>query len=208
MNSPKSLRQIAGLTPVTMIDPASTALILIDIQNDYFDPHALPIPDGTRVVAKAASLLDRADALGLCVIHIQQVSPNPRSPIFALASNGVQIHPGVSPRPGHLLIQKHLPSSFTDTNLAATLAQRGIETLILCGLMTHMCVDSTARDALHRGYKLIIAADACASRDLPTTDGTVIDAATVHRASLAALADRFADVMSTDAVCALPAAPC
>jgi nicotinamidase-related amidase len=67
-------------------------------------------------------------------------------------------------------------------------------------LMTHMCVDSTARDAVHRGYLVVVACDACATRDLPGTGGAVIPARVVHEATLAALADRFADVVETQVV--------
>lgn len=203
MTTPLTLRQIAGLCPPESIEPGHTALILIDIQNDYFNPQGLLIPEGARVLANAARLMDAADASGMVVIHIQQVSPNPISPIFAEGSEGVAIHASLAPRPAHQRIQKQLPSSFAGTTLEACLRAQGIETLILAGMMTHMCVDSTARDALHRGYRVLIASDACASRDLPDDRGGVVDAETVHRATLAALADRFADVMTTEALCGL-----
>lgn len=194
----KTLRQVAGLGRPTGIDPAKAALVLIDIQMDYFTPAKLPIPAGERVVAQAAQLREWAAKSGLAVVHIQQVSPNPASPVFATGTPGIEIHPRLAPRATEQVIQKKLPSSFDGTELHATLQSRGVGTLILAGLMTHMCVEATARGALPLGYKVIVAGDACASRDLPTWDGQgTIGHEEVHRNALAAMADRFADVMTT-----------
>ena len=204
MTAPKTLRQSAGLLQPEQISSAKTALILIDIQNDYFNPAALPIPQGPRVVQQSTALLDWADENSVLVIHVQHVSPNPKSPLFAIGSHGAEIHPGVSPRPEHRLVSKTMPSSFTGTGLNEILRKQNIETLILGGMMTHMCVDSTARHALHLGYKVIIAADACATRDWRSPTGDIMPADTIHAVSLAALADRFADVITTKEICSLP----
>ncbi|HEX2986988.1 MAG TPA: isochorismatase family protein, partial [Chloroflexota bacterium] len=104
------------------------------------------------------------------------------------------------PQDGETVIEKTLPCSFDRTTLHDFLQLRGISVLILAGLMTHMCVETTARGALPLGYAVIVAADACASRDLPSFDGQVIPHQEVHRNALAAMADRFADVLLTDDV--------
>jgi nicotinamidase-related amidase len=96
-----------------------------------------------------------------------------------------------------------MPSSFVKTNLDATLQDAGIETLVVTGLATHMCIDNTTRDAVSYGYKVIVVDDACASRDLPGPGGSIIPADVVHRSTLAALGDRFADIMRTREVVAL-----
>lgn len=200
----KTLRQWANLRPPTSVDPARTALVLIDIQMDYFTPDKLPIPDGQRVVARAAQLRDWAGSAGIAVVHVQQISPNPASPIFAAGTRGIDIHPRLTPREGEQVIAKKLPSSFDGTELHALLKARGIKTLILAGLMTHMCVETTARGALPLGYGVIIASDACASRDLPSPDRQVtIGHQEVHRNALAAMADRFADVMTAETIARL-----
>jgi len=204
MSAPLTLRQIAGLAPIGSVTPSKTALILIDIQVDYFTEGKLPIPDGQRVLQNASKLLDWADKNHIAVVHIQQLSKNPAAPIFAINSPGAEIHPSVAPRAGHTVITKGLPSSFCGTELGAWLKERGIDTLVIAGLMTHMCVDSTTREALHLGYRVVLASDACASRDLPAHDGDgVISHEVVHLVALSALADRFADVMTSDEVISL-----
>jgi nicotinamidase-related amidase len=195
----RTLRQLAGLQVLESIDKSKTALILIDIQNDYFTPDKLFIPDGARMLDCAVRLRDWARKKGIAIVHIQQISPA-SAPIFAKGSNGGNIHPALEPRQGETVIEKTLPSSFDRTNLHDFLQARGISTLILAGLMTHMCLETTARGALPLGYAVIVAADACASRDLPSYDGRVIPHQEVHRNALAAIGDRFADVLMTEDV--------
>lgn len=84
---------------------------------------------------------------------------------------------GLAPGEGEAVIHKHLPSAFTGTGLLGELQTRGVETLIIAGYMTHNCVDSTAREAFHRGYRVGVVADACATRDLPGPDGQTVPAA-------------------------------
>jgi nicotinamidase-related amidase len=201
--STQTLRQMAGLKAPESLDPGKTALVLIDFQGDYFDPAKLPLPDGRQAAVKAAQLIDAADAAGVRVFHVQHVAPSPASPLFAPGSSGWAFVDPVTPRPGHETIAKTLPSSFVRTELDAKLRAAGVETLVIAGLMTHMCVDATTRDAVSNGYKAIVAGDACATRDLPAGDGGTITARDVHRATLAALGDRFADVMNTDALVTL-----
>lgn len=199
----QTLRRRAGLQPPASIDPATTAVVFIDIQMDYYTPEKLLIPDGARVVAQAARLREWAAARGMTVVHIQQVSA-PTSAIFACGSDGAAIYPALAPRAGETVIEKTLPGSFDRTELHTFLQEREITTLVLAGMMTHMCVETTARTALPLGYAVIVAADACASRDLPTFDGHgIIGHVEVHRNALAAMADRFAEVMTTEAIVGL-----
>ena len=196
----KTLRQWAGLVRPTALAQARTALVIIDIQQDYFRDK-LVIPDGKIAVENAARLLAWARRGGLAVVHIQQQAMKPGGPLFAPDSSGIEFLPAVTPAAGELIVVKHFPSSFTQTDLQNKLRERNIDTLILCGLMTHMCVDTTARGALEYGYRVIIAHDACATRDLPGLDGnTVIPHSTIHTATLAALADRFADLMAVNEI--------
>ena len=109
------------------------------------------------------------------------------------------IHASVAPRTSETVIEKGLPNSFADTGLAEALEAIGPRPLVVAGFMTHMCVSATVRAALDRGLSSTVAMDATATRDLPDpTDGTgggVLPADTVHRAALAAIADRFATVV-------------
>lgn len=197
---PFTLRQRAGLAPLTSIVPEKTALVLIDLQMDYFTPGRVLIPEGEAAVTKAGALRAWARDTCLTVIHIQHLSPT-TSPIFASGTSGVDFHPAVAPADGEIVITKAFPSSFHQTELQATLQARGIDTLIIAGMMTHMCVDTTTRGAAHLGYRAIVAADACATRDLPAFDGQgVIAHQDLHRTVLTALSDRFADVMTLEQV--------
>lgn len=201
--NPTTLRQFAGLTPVQRLSPDSTALLLIDFQREYFDGK-LPLPDGAKAARNAAALAAMADACAMPVIHVHHVAASPAAAIFAPGSAGAEAIPTLVPAAHHLRVEKRLPSSFHGTDLAQRLDESGIKTLIVAGLMTHACIDATTRDALHRGYGLVVAADACASRDLPGHGSNgVIHHAAVHAATLAALADRYADVLATGAIAAL-----
>jgi nicotinamidase-related amidase len=197
--SPRTLRQMAGLKAPPSLAADRTALVLVDFQSDYFDPAKLPIAGGPAAAGQAARLMAAFDAAGAKVVHVQHLAGSPAAPLFAPGSAGAEIVAAVRPKAGHEVVSKGLPSSFVNTELDAKLRAAGIDTVVVAGLMTHMCVDATARDAMSRGYKVIVAADACATRDLPATDGgEAIAADMIHRSTLAALADRFADVMRAD----------
>ena len=181
---PKTLRQWAGLVPISSIEPAKTAMLLIDFQMDYFTPGKLEIPDGDRAVRRADALRKWAREKGIKVVHIRQLS-KPASPIFAQGSRGVEFNTTVAPEDGETIIAKTLPSSFQGTELREWLDSHKIDTLIVTGLMTHMCVETTARDAAQMGYRVIVVSDATASRDLPTLDGrSVMTHGEVHAAAL------------------------
>ncbi len=199
----KTLRQIAGLLPATNLQASQAALVLIDLQMDYFKGDRLYIPGGAAVVDTALKLRAWAHQHGITVIHVQQLSSS-RAPIFAEGSSGSAIHPSLTPQSNEVLVTKRLPCSFKDTILQHELDERGINTLVIAGLMTHMCVDSTTREAVHLGYRCIVVSDGCASRDLPSAvDHSVISHIDIHRATLAALADRFADIMTASEVTSL-----
>jgi nicotinamidase-related amidase len=101
---------------------------------------------------------------------------------------------------GEAVLHKPLPNAFAQTDLDAALKKLGRPQLVFAGFMTHMCVSSTARAALDLGYKASVAADAAATRDLPDPMGGTIAADALHRAALAALADRFAIVAKVDEI--------
>lgn len=203
MDTDSTMRQWAGCTPPTAIDPARTALLCIDYELEFFAGH-LHVPHGPQAAMQGARLVEWADALGMTVVHVRHVASDPASPLFGAQGGMIEFHPDVEPKPHHLVVSKHLPSAFADTGLEETLRTRGVDTLVVAGLMTHMCVTSAVADASYRGFSVIVAADACADRNLPAHDGHgIIPHLAIHRNALAALADRFADVMDTDAIIAL-----
>jgi nicotinamidase-related amidase len=192
----KTLLQLAGATPAPSRLGAST-LVLIDIQNEYFDgPVRLTGVEAATEVA--AGLLTRARALGTPVVHVRHRG-KPGGAFDPEAPRG-QIHASVAPLAGEAVIDKGLPNAFANTTLAEALEAIGPRPLIVAGFMTHMCVSATVRSALDRGLSSTVAMDATATRDLPDPTGGDLPADTVQRAALAAIADRFAVVCRADAI--------
>ncbi|MGN6584711.1 MAG: cysteine hydrolase family protein [Rhizobiaceae bacterium] len=189
----KTLLEMAGadLTPPKLAD---VVLIIIDAQNEYVNGK-LPLPGVKPALANIARLLVRARADGGRIIHVQHRGR--AGGAFDPAARGFAIADEASPRAGETVIEKPLPNAFANTTLNDSLTSMGAKRLVLAGFMTHMCVSSTARAALDVGYQTTIVADACATRDLPAAGGD-ISAADLHRAELAALADRFSIVCDTE----------
>ena len=196
--SARTLRQIvgvpAGLHASATLDAAKTAVVLIDYQNEYRSG-PLALPDEASASSAARQLRAWADQAGIAVIHVVHCAPA-KAPIFAPDTSAAAPIAGLEPTAGETIIHKQQPSAFSGTGLGDALQARGIETLLIAGYMTHNCVDSTARAAFHRGYRVGIVADASATRDLPGLDGKTIPAAMVHAAVLAGLGDRIAEVIN------------
>jgi nicotinamidase-related amidase len=194
MTTPKTLLEMSGadLKPPPL---SASALVIIDAQNEYLDGK-LALPDVRPAVDALARLLAKARAAGAPVVHIQHKGR--AGGLFDLDARGGAIIDAAMPASGEHLVQKPLPNAFAQTGLDATLKKLGRTQLVIAGFMTHMCVSSTARAALDLGYKATVAADAAATRDLPDPMGGVISAAALHRAALAALADRFAIVAKVE----------
>lgn len=169
------------------------ALILIDIQNDYFPKGLWPVPDMPNAGANAAKLLAHAREQAQPVIHIRHEFPTKDAPFFRPASEGAKIHASVAPREGEFIFTKGRPNSFLGTGLQAHLEGLGIKSVTLCGAMSQMCVDSTARAAADLGYTVTVVADACAARPM-NFNGLDVPAEMVHAAFMAPLARSFATV--------------
>jgi len=190
----QTLLQLAGADPKP-ISLGAGVLVLIDIQNEYFKgPLRL---EGVETAAdRAAGLLARARGCDTPVIHVRHLG-RPGGAFDPETARG-QIHASVEPLPGEAIIDKGLPNAFAGTSLAEELERNSGKPLIICGFMTHMCVSATARAAVDHGRFSTVAMDATATRALPDpTDGMgdgELSADHVHRAALAALADRFAVV--------------
>ncbi|HHK73914.1 MAG TPA: cysteine hydrolase [Rhizobiales bacterium] len=178
---------------------SSTALLLVDIQNDYFESGRWPVENMEEVAANAASLLAHGRETGIMIVHIRHESPSAQAPFFRPGSRGAQIHPCVAPRDGESVILKHRPNSFHDTRLKALLDEHAITDLVICGAMSQMCIDSTTRAAVDLGYKVMLVEDACGAKEQLFRD-QVIPAAQVHGAFMAPLAMSFARLVSTETV--------
>ncbi len=176
-----------------------TALVLIDIQNDYFEGGKLPLTGITQATGNAARLLEFFRERNLPVFHIQHMAEQSGAGGFVPGTAGSEIHKSVAPITGEQRIVKHFPSSFKETELLQKLRTAGIERLVFCGAMTHMCVDTTVRVAFELGFAdNLLAHDACATMDLQWNDITV-KSEQVQAAYMAALG-RFAQVMHADGI--------
>ena len=176
-----------------------TALILVDIQKDYFPGGRMELSGSASAGLKAGQLLQRFRAKGLPVFHVQHLSVQPGATFFLPNTDGVQIHASVAPLPLEPVVQKHFPNSFRDTELLGKLKALEITQLVICGMMSHMCIDTTVRAAFDQGFSCILAQDACATRDL-SFGGRTLPAADVHASFMAALGMVFATVVDADAV--------
>jgi nicotinamidase-related amidase len=170
------------------------ALVIIDIQQDYFDGGAYPLV-GTLAAAEVAhGVLERARAAGERVIHVQHVAQDADATFFLPSTPGVEIHPLVAPADGEPVVVKPEPNSFIETDLEERLA--GIDELVIVGMMSSMCVDATTRAALDKGYAVNVVHDGCAAPDLEF-GGEKVPGVTVHHAFMAALADAGAMVVGS-----------
>lgn len=174
-----------------------TALLLIDIQNDYFEGGMNPLEGSLEAGLNAQKLLSHFRKHSLPVIHIRHISNRPGSTFFLPDTEGADIHQCVSPTGGEEIVRKHFPNSFFQTNLLNLLKSKEITNLVICGMMTHMCVDATVRAAKDLGYNSVLIEDACATKDLKFKERTV-KATDVQIAFLSALAPFYSTVVSTE----------
>ena len=177
-----------------------TALLLIDIQKDYFPGGKMELEGSVEAAQKAAELLQCFRDHAMPTVHIQHVSLSQDATFFISGDSGTDIHDITPHYEGEPLVQKHYPNAFRETDLLSKLHGWGIERVIVTGMMTHMCVDATTRAAVDLGFQVIVAEDSCATRALTYGD-TIIPAEYVHKAFLAALKS-YGHVLTTEMVLA------
>jgi nicotinamidase-related amidase len=175
-----------------------TALLVIDIQKDYFSGGKMELVNPLEAGKKAYSLLQCFREHGGHHVHIQHISLKPDASFFVRGTEGSDIHDVTAHFEGEPIVYKHYPNSFRETNLLEMLKEWGAERVVITGMMTHMCVDATARAAADFGFQLWIAEDACATRDLEF-NGTIVSADHVHKAFMAALRS-YGQVMTSEQV--------
>lgn len=175
----------------------SQALVIIDIQNDYFPDGNMELVGSEAAATKARKVLDHFREQNLPVIHVQHISKRPNATFFVANTPGVEIHSLVQPQPHEKHIVKHFPNAFRETELEETLKNLRIENVVVVGMMTHMCIDTSVRAANDLGFKVTLVGDACATRDL-AFDGKTVPAEQVQVAYLAAIDGSFATVVSAD----------
>ncbi len=169
------------------------ALLIIDVQNDYFPGGSNELYKPLEAEKRIAELIRESRDTGRPVIYIQHFNPDDDY-FFIEGTWGAEISERIKPEAGDKVIVKRYPNSFLETELDEYLKSLGIDTLLVCGMMTHMCVDTTVRAAMDHGYTVRLEADACATMDL-TINGEVIPAETVHKAFIAAMDGIFAEII-------------
>lgn len=176
------------------------ALLLVDIQQDYFPGGAMELSGMEAAAGNAGRLLAAFRKDSLPVIHIRHESIRPGAAFFIPGTPGADIHPSVRPIDNEPIIVKYFPNSFRDTPLLDSLTKAGIDQVVICGAMSHMCIDATTRAAFDLGFSCSVIDDACATRDL-SHGNRIIQAADVHGAFMAAIASVYATVMTTREFC-------
>lgn len=178
-----------------------TALILIDIQKDYFPGGKHPLVHPLEAAKNAYMLLQCFREHGGYHIHTQHISRKPGATYFISGERGTDIHDSAAHFEGEPIVYKHEPNAFLNTNLLELLKSWQVERLVICGMSTHLAVEATARAASDLGFQVIVAEDACATGDL-TYGETIIPADHVQKVSLATL-KTYGRVMKSEAILAL-----
>ena len=199
---------------IDAIDPKKTAMIVVDMQNDFVaSGAALETPAARQIVPQLATALRICRDAGIRVIYTAHVHRSDGSdmglfddmhpPIanrHALVDGtpGVEIYPELAPAPGEHVIKKHRYSGFFGTDLDIILREWEVDTVIVSGTTTENCCQATARDAMFRNYRVAFLSDATATYDYPDRGFGAMPAAEVHHATLVILAASTADVMSVE----------
>jgi nicotinamidase-related amidase len=166
----------------------NAALLIIDIQNFYFPEGRLPLVDPEKASGNAKALLQAFRGKGKLIIHVRHnFEP------------GGEIHADVAPKSEERVISKDHANAFKDTELLDLLKTNGIESVVICGMQTHMCVEAGARAAHDLDFEVIVAHDACATRALKF-GGREVSALDVHASTLSALSGSYAEVVDTASI--------
>lgn len=174
-----------------------TALLIIDLQNDYYPGGKWTLHGIEAASSNAARLVDRFRQSQDPVVHVRHNFESPDAPFFVVGTHGAEIHADVAPKEGEPQVLKHQANAFHETDLKEVLDRNGVKNLVICGAMSHMCVDAATRAASDMGFSCTVVHDACASRDLEFK-GENVPAQKVHAAYMAALGSSYAELKSTD----------
>ncbi len=175
------------------------ALLVVDVQNEYFSGR-LPIIHPQGHLSNILRVMDAAAKRDVPCVVIQHTFSQPDKPFFQRDTPEWELHPEVRERPHSLWVEKTLPGSFTGTELESWLRQQNIDTVAIAGYMTHMCCDTTARQAVHRGFNVEFLSDATGTLPLDNSAGQVT-AEELQRAILCAQQMLLSEVLSTDIWC-------
>lgn len=178
-----------------------TALIVIDIQNDYFPGGRMPLAGMDAAARNCQTLLEKFRVLQAPTFIVQHLfnipdANIPDAPFFIPNTHGAELHESISPLAQDKVIVKHAVNCFLGTELLQELQLAGVENVVICGAMSHMCVDAAVRAAADFGFQCTLAHDACAAC-AQEFNGITVPAEWVHAAYMAALKFAYANVVST-----------
>ncbi|CAI8845829.1 Uncharacterized isochorismatase family protein YddQ [Pseudomonas sp. IT-194MI4] len=175
----------------------NTALIVVDIQNDYFSGGKWELNATGAAADNAARVIGAARERGDLVIHIRHETLAPNAPFFVPGSDGAQLHENVRNLGDELVIVKHFMNPYRETQLLEVLEHNEIERVTVVGNMSHMCIDAVTRASDDFGFETTVIHDACTTHDLEFNN-VKVPALLVHAAFMAALKFGYAEVLSTD----------
>lgn len=168
------------------------AILVIDVQNDYFPGGQGELFESEKTAEVIKRLIDAGRNEGKEIIYVQHI--NEGQSFFAPNTFGCEIYDKIKPKNGERVFVKHVPSSFCQTGLADYLKEKNITKLTICGMMTHMCVDTSVRAAQDYGIQMDVVANACATKDLEY-NGEILPAPVVQKVFMASLKGMFANVI-------------
>jgi len=174
-----------------------SALILIDIQNEYFQGGKSELNQPIETANNAKAILNFFRENSLPVFHVKHIGMGNKAKAFLPDSTGAEINYLVTPNKDEKVFIKHVPNSFFETGLDKAIFDNSIEHIVVCGMMTHMCVDTTVRFASDLGLTVTLIEDACTTKDL-TWKGHTIPANIVQATYMASIDGTFAQVMTTE----------
>ena len=175
------------------------ALIIIDMQNDYFAGGKMELVGIDEALSNTLRLIEFAKKKKYEIFFIKHIALRENASFFLPKSEGVELHRALHIQDGSI-ITKHYPNSFRETILMQELEDKGIKNLIVCGAMTHMCIDTTVRAGFDLEFHIELVTDACATKDLLFND-EVIPAIDVHNAFMASLDGIFCELKTTERFC-------
>ena len=172
------------------------ALLIIDVQNDYLPGGSFELVNSIQATENVSKLIKLFRESNQEVIYIQHLNLRQGATFFVPDSKGCEITELIKPKSDDKIIQKNFPNSFRNTELLDYLKSKSVEKLVVCGMMTQMCIDATVRAAKDLDFTITLVQDACATRDLMFKQ-EIIKAEYIHKSFIAALNGLYAEIIDT-----------